>query len=83
LILQIDGYVIQISEVQSNEYSTTTSPKDLNDSRPLKTKMALQTLRPVTPDRLRFVRLDREHITAVADTVPVDSEFVDDCQQQI
>ena len=28
-------------------------------------------------------RLDREHIGAVADAVPVDSEFVEDSQQQV
>ena len=27
--------------------------------------------------------LDREHIGAVADAVPVDSELVEDCQQQV
>ena len=30
-----------------------------------------------------YFRLDREHIGAVADAVPVDSEFVEDRQQQV
>jgi hypothetical protein len=56
--------------------ANATAPTRLNRDR-----NGVTTLAVVTP--LGYIRLDREHVGAVADAFAVDTEFVEDRQQQV